>query len=306
MILYAIKKLLDAIPTLLILIVLTFFLLRLAPGGPFDTDRVWPPEIQENIERQYGLRDPMPVQFGNFLLNLARGRLVSFQYLDRPVLEIIGGALPASMLLGGLALGFAVLLGIPLGALAAWKRNTWVDSSTMFVAISGVSVPSYLVASVLILLFSLHLGWLPAALWDGPEHIILPALTLGVRPLAVIARLTRASMIEVMSSDYVRTAYSKGVGDFSIIFKHALRNSLIPVLTVLGPLAAYLVTGSFLVESVFEIPGLGKHFVQSIINRDYPLAMVVTILFGVILIAANLAVDLLYGWVDPRIRVDTE
>ena len=198
---------------------------------------------------------------------------------------------------------FGVLLGIPLGALAAWKRDSWIDSSAMFVAVSGVSLPSYLVASVLVLVFALWLGWLPPALWESPASLVLPLITLGFRPMAIIARLTRASMIESLAADYIRTAYGKGLPAFQVIFKHALKNSLIPVITVLGPLTANLVTGSFLVEMVFQIPGMGRHFVTAVLNRDYPLVMGVNLVYGVVLIASNLFVDIIYAWADPRIRL---
>jgi oligopeptide transport system permease protein len=305
MLLYALKRLLGAVPTLAILATLTFFLVRLAPGGPFDSERAFPPEIQANIERTYGLDQPVSIQFARWAKDVIKGDLhESFQYLGRPVTEIIGESLPPSLLLGSLALLFAIGLGIPLGCLAATRRGTFWDASSMFVAIAGISLPSYLVASVLILVFSLGLGWLPPALWEEPSSLVLPVITLGCRPLAIIARLTRASLIESLGSDYIRTAYGKGLPRTRVVYKHALKNSLIPVITTIGPLAANLVTGSFLVEIVFQIPGLGRHFVQAVLNRDYPLVMGVTLVYGVILILSNLAVDLLYGWADPRIRYD--
>lgn len=305
MILYLARRLIGAIPTLALLATLTFFLLRLAPGGPFDTDRVWPPEVQANIMAKYELDRPVYVQFAHWALDLAQGNLrESFQYIGRPVSEIITESLPVSTSLGLWSLGFAIFFGLPLGALAAWKRNSWLDHSAMFIAIAGVSLPSYLVASVLILVFALWLGWLPPALWEGPSSMILPIITLGSRPLAIIARLTRASMIEALQSDYIRTAYGKGLSDTIVIFKHALKNSAIPIITLIGPLAANLVTGSFLVEIVFQIPGIGKHFVQAVMNRDYPLVMGVTLVYGVVLILCNLAVDLAYAWADPRMRIE--
>lgn len=301
---FALKRALGAIPTLWLLATLTFFLLRLAPGGPFDTDRAWPPEIMANIERKYELDQPLHVQYARWLGDVVRGDFrESFQYIGRPVTEIIGQSLPTSFALGALALAFAVGLGIPLGALAAWKRGTWLDGSAVFLAIAGVSLPSYLVASVLILVFSFWLQWFPPALWDGPESWVLPTITLGARPLAIVARLTRASMLEALQSDYIRTAWGKGLPASRVIFKHALKNSLIPVVTLLGPIAAGLVTGSFLVEVVFQIPGIGRHFVQAVINRDYPLVMGVTMVYGVVLLASHLAVDVAYGIIDPRMRV---
>lgn len=301
---YMIRRLLGAIPTLFLLATLTFFTLRLAPGGPFDSDRAFPPEIQANIEKKYGLDQPVYIQYANWLKDVGRGDFhESFQYIGQPVTSIITDSLPTSMVLGFWSLVFAIVIGIPLGAIAAWKQNSWWDLSAMFLAVSGVSLPSYLVASFLILVFSLWLGWLPPALWEGPSSMILPVITLGLRPLAIIARLTRASMLEVLNADFIRTAYGKGLGDMSVIFKHALKNSLIPVLTTLGPLSANLVTGSFLVEIVFQIPGMGKHFVAAVINRDYPLVMGVTLVYGAILVISNLLVDLAYAWADPRIRL---
>jgi oligopeptide transport system permease protein len=304
MISFIARRILGAIPTLFFLAFLTFFLLRLAPGGPFDSERAWPPDVQANINHQYELDQPIPVQFAHWLRDVSHGNLrESFQYIGRPVSEIIAGSLPTSVCLGMLALVLALLIGIPLGCLAAAQQNTLWDSSAMFLAIAGVSLPSYLVASILILIFSLGLGWFPPALWDGPSSAVLPVITLGLRPMAIVARLVRASMLEALSSDYIRTAYSKGLSRSTVIFKHALKNSVIPVLTVMGPVAANLVTGSFLVEIVFQIPGLGKHFVQAMINRDYPLVMGVTLVYGVILIGANLVVDVIYGIADPRIRL---
>jgi oligopeptide transport system permease protein len=304
MLMFTLRRILGAVPTLLLLSTLTFFLLRLAPGGPFDSERAWPAEVQANIQHKYELDQPIYIQYVHWLRDVAQGDLrESFQYLGRPVADIISESLPTSMGLGGLSLLFAVSLGIPLGCIAAWRPRSWLDSSAVFLTVAGVSLPSYLVASVLILVFSLWLGWLPPALWEGPSSWILPVITLGSRPLAIVARLTRASMLESLQSDYIRTAYGKGLSHSRVLFKHALKNSLIPVITVLGPLAASLVTGSFLVEIVFQIPGLGKHFVQAVINRDYPLVMGVTLIYGMVLLTANIVVDLTYGLVDPRMRV---
>jgi oligopeptide transport system permease protein len=304
MLTYVFRRLLGAIPTLLLLATLTFFTLRLAPGGPFDSERAFPPEVQANINAKYGLDQPVYVQYVTWLKDVSRGDLRdSFEYIGEPVTEIIGEALPTSLVLGAWALLLAIAIGIPLGAIAGWKQNTKWDAGAMFLAISGVSLPSYLVASVLVLVFALWLGWLPPALWEGPSSMILPIVTLGFRPMAMVARLTRAQMIESMQSDYIRTAYGKGLPNRKVVFKHALKNSLIPVLTLLGPLAANLVTGSFLVEIVFQIPGLGKHFVTAVINRDYPLVMGVTLIYGAILILCNLLVDVIYAWADPRIRL---
>lgn len=305
MLTYSIRRVLEAIPTLLILLTLTFFLLRFAPGGPFDTDRALPPEVMANIEARYGLDQPLWVQYKDWVADAVQGDFrESFQYYGRPVSEIIGSSLPISVQLGLMSLVLCLAMGIPLGCVAAWKKNSIWDASSMFLAIAGVSLPSYLVASILILVFSLGLGWLPPALLDEPLSWVLPVVTLGLRPVAIVARMVRASMLEALASDYVRTALSKGASEIRVVFLHALRNSLIPVITVMGPIAANLVTGSFLVEMVFQIPGLGKHFVTAVINRDYPLVMGVTFCYGIVLIAGNILVDLTYAWADPRIRME--
>ncbi|MBL7715095.1 MAG: ABC transporter permease [Bdellovibrionales bacterium] len=303
MIPFILRRLSVAVPTLLVMTVAVFFLLRLAPGGPFDSERSFPPEIQRAIEEKYGLHEPVLMQYWRWISGALRGDLnESFQYLGQPVAELISSSLPTSFWLGLLSLAFSIVLGIPLGALAAWKRNTWWDTSAMFLAIAGVSLPSYLVASILVLIFSMGLGWFPPALWESWDAMVLPVITLGFRPMAMIARMTRASLLEALTSDYVRTAYAKGLESRVVVFKHAMKNSMVPVLTILGPISANLVTGSFLVEMVFQIPGMGKHFVSAVTNRDYPLVMGVTLVYGVILILSNLVVDLMYGLVDPRIR----
>jgi oligopeptide transport system permease protein len=303
---YSGKRLLAAIPTLLLLATIVFFLLRIAPGGPFDGDRVFPPEVKAAIDANYGLDQPLWKQYWiwirEIVLHFNFGE--SFHYVGRTVNEMIASSLPASLLLGGLALFLAVLIGVPLGVLAAWRQGTWMDSAAIFIAVSGVSLPSYLVASSLVMLFSLKLGWLPPALWEEPTSVVLPVITLALRPLAITARLVRSSVIETLAADYIRTAHAKGVGVRQVLFHHALRNSLIPVVTVMGPLAAGLVTGSFLVEMVFQVPGLGKHFVGAVLNRDYPMVMGVTLVYGVILIVANIIVDILCAILDPRIRLE--
>ena len=304
MLTYGLRRIASAVLTLALLATLVFFLLRLAPGGPFDEDRVWPPEIKANIERKYGLDQPVYRQYLSWVADLAHGEMRdSFQYIGRPVIEIIGEGLPVSMELGICALILSLAIGIPLGSLSAARRGSRVDTAGMFLAVAGVSLPSYLVASLLIFGFSLQLHWFPPALLDGPMSLILPALTLALRPLSMVVRLTRSAMLEALRADYVRTAIAKGVPGWRVVMKHALGNSLVPVLTLLGPLSAGLVTGSFVVELVFQLPGIGRHFVQAVLNRDYPLVMGVTLVYGALLLACNLAVDLLYAVVDPRIRV---
>lgn len=301
---YFVERLATSVLTLLLLATLTFFLIRIAPGGPFDSDKAWPPEIKANIDHRYGLDQPVTSQFLIWLKDAAHGDLrESFQYMGRPVSEMISQSLIPSLELGMGALAVGILIGVPLGCVGAWRRGTWIDTSAMFVAVAGISLPAYLIASLLILFFSLKLGWLPPALWEGWDSMILPIAALCLRPLAIVARLTRASMLEALASDYIRTARAKGLSNSVIIYKHALMNSLIPVLTVIGPLAAGLITGSFVIESVFQIPGMGRFFVEGVLNRDYPLVMGITLTYGAILIGSNLAVDFIYGWVDPRIRV---
>lgn len=290
--------------TLLALATLTFFLMRVVPGGPFDSDKALPPEIKANVEAKYKLDLPVWRQYTDYMLGLARLDFgPSYKYIGRSVNEIIGESLPVSVELGLYALAIAIVLGLPLGILSAYRQNSWVDMTSMFLAVSGVSAPSYLVGAVLIYVFSLQLDWLPPALWEDWRSAILPALTLGVRPAALIARLTRASLLESIRADYVRTARAKGLGESVVVLKHALKNSLIPVLTLLGPLTAYVITGSFVIEYIFAIPGMGKHFINAVTNRDYPLIMGVTMVYGFLLVFCNLLVDMLYAAVDPRIRV---
>ena len=243
--------------TLLFLTVATFFLLRLAPGGPFDGEKVWPAEIQANIEAKYGLNRPLYSQFFTWGNDLIHGDLrESFHYIGTPVREIISDALPPSLELGFFALVFSLSIGIVLGVLSAWKRGTFFDFSAMFIAIAGITLPAYLVGTLLVLLFSNYLGWLPPALWEDKQSMILPTITLALRPLAIIARMTRTTLLEVMHADYIRTAYSKGLSDSSVLFKHALKNSMNPIITMLGPITASLITGSYVVETIYQ--GLGN------------------------------------------------
>jgi len=307
MMLYLWNRLVQTLVTLSFLVVVTFFMMRLAPGGPFDGDKIWPAEIQANINAKYGLDKPVYVQFFGWVNDILHGDLrESFHYLGTPVKEIIQESMPASLELGGMALVISVVLGIALGVLAAWKRGTIIDFSSMFFAVSGINLPSYLVATLLVLYFSNHLGWLPPALWEDKKAMILPTITLALRPMAIIARMTRTTLLETLHADFIRTAYSKGLPEKVVIFKHALKNSMIPIVTLLGPIAASLITGSYVVETIFQIPGMGQYFITSVVDRDYPLVMGMTLTYGIILIACNLAVDLTYGLIDPRIRMDHE
>lgn len=290
--------------TLFVLATITFFLLRVVPGGPFDSDKALPPDIKANVEAKFGLDKPLWQQYTNYLSGMVRFDFgPSFKYIGRDVTDIILDTLPTSMELGIYSLILAMLIGFPLGILSAYKQNTWMDFSAMFLAVAGISLPSYFVGAILIYVFSLQLNWFPPALWDEWIHKVLPTITLGTRPAALVARLTRAALLESIRSDYVRTARAKGLSEQKVILKHALRNSLIPVITLLGPLAAYVLTGTFVIEYIFAIPGMGKYFIDAVTNRDYPLIMGVTMVFGFMLTTANLFVDVAYAIVDPRIRM---
>jgi oligopeptide transport system permease protein len=300
----ALQLLLSAVLTLLAIAFLTFILMKAVPGGPFDSDKALPPEVLASLNAKFHLNLPWYQQFYIYLrdifLHFDFGP--SIKYIGRSVTDIVRDSFPVSLELGTYAMIIAIVMGVGLGTLAAAFRGTWVDFSSMFVAICGVSLPSFLVAALAILVFSQYLGWLPAALWDGPEYRIMPSLVLGLRPAAIIARLTRSSVLEVLYLDYVRTARAKGLSEARVLFQHVLRNAFVPVITILGPMTAAVLTGSFVVEYVFSVPGLASHFIQAVTNRDYPLVMGVTLLYAVVLVAMNLITDLIYGFIDPRMR----
>ena len=282
---------------------LTFILLRLAPGGPFDSERKLPPEIIANLEAKYHLNEPVLEQYSRYLAGVARGDLgPSYKYLDRGVTEIIADTLPTSALLGALAVIFAVLVSFPLGLFAAYYRESVIDRFCLFLATLGISLPNFILGALLIWAVALQLGWLQAGRWDDWSSVILPMVTLGAAPAAYLSALLRSTLIETLGEDFVRTARAKGAREHSVIARHALRNSLIPILTVMGPLTAALLTGSFVVEYVFAIPGMGRFFITAVTDRDYPLIMGVTLVYTAILVGANFLVDVLYAYVDPRIR----
>jgi oligopeptide transport system permease protein len=304
MTLYVIRRILEAIFVVWVIASLTFVLLRTLPGGPFDSEKALPPEVMENLAKKYKLNEPLLTQYGDYMLSILQGDLgQSYKYINRGITSIIAESLPNSIQLGVYALIISYMIGIPMGILAGWKRGSWVDFSSMMVAMSGQSLPSFLIAPIFIMVFAKQLGWLEPALWEGPTHYIIPMVVLGIRPAAVIARLTRASVLEVIHSDYIRTARAKGLDQKTVLFKHVLRNSLIPVLSLSGPLAAAILTGSFVIEQIFAIPGIAKHLILSVTNRDYPLILGTTLLFSVILVVANLVTDLLIAIVDPRVKM---
>lgn len=290
---------------LLAVATITFFLLRTLPGGPFDTEKKLPPQIKKNIEAKYNLDEPIWKQYLVYLSNLARGDFgPSYKYIDRSVNEIIKETLPVSVELGLISLFIAIGAGVMIGVVSATRPGGVFDFVSVAAATALVSVPSFVTGAVLIYLFSVKLRWFPAALWGGPSHIVLPTLTLAAGPAAYIARLVRASMLDTSKALFIRTARAKGLSGFKIVTKHVLRNALIPVVTVLGPITAFLVTGSFVVEHIFAIPGIGRFFILAVSNRDYPLVMGITVVYTIILVFANLIVDVCYVILDPRIKFD--
>lgn len=303
---YIVRRLLGIIPTLLIIITISFFIVRIAPGGPFDGERALPEQVLKNIEAKYHLDEPVLVQYGRYLFDVIRGDLgPSFRYQDHDVNFYIFSSLPNSMLLGVIALTLAVVFGIGAGMLSAVKQNTWVDYLSMSIAVVGISVPLFVIGPVMQYIFAMRLQWLPTSGWIDSDYgwvtLILPALTLSFAYFANIARLTRASMLETLRSDYVRTAKAKGLRNSVILFKHVLKGAMLPVVSYLGPAFAGIITGSIVVEQIFRVPGLGKFFVQSSFNRDYTLIMGVVIVYSVILIIMNFVVDIVYSLLDPRI-----
>jgi oligopeptide transport system permease protein len=302
---YAARRILQAIPTFLLIVATAFFMMRAAPGGPFDEERTLPPEIEANLQAAYGLDQPVTVQFARYLGGLLRGDLgPSFRMKDFSVAELIGRGLPVTLGIGAAALLLAIGLGIPLGLVAGVRQNRWADHAVMSVALAGIAVPNFVVAPVLALVFGLYLGWLPVAGWEpgSLKHLVLPVITLALPLVAYLARLTRGSLLEVLQAPFIRTARAKGLAPGVIIRRHALKPTLLPVVSFLGPAAAALLTGSLVVEQVFGLPGVGRHFVQGAINRDYTLVMGMVVFYASLILLLNLVVDLLYGWLDPRIR----
>lgn len=304
MTLFVVRRIFEAALVLWVIATLTFVLLRVLPGGPFDSEKQLPPEVMENIARKYKLDQPLINQYFDYMFSVAQGDLgQSYKYVSRGITSIIAESLPNSIQLGVFALIISYMIGIPMGLIAAWKRGTALDFSAMMIAISGQSLPSFLVAPIFILVFAKWLGWFEPALWEGPTYYVIPMVVLGIRPAAVIARLTRASVLEVIHSDYIRTARAKGLDAKTVLFKHVLRNSMIPVLTLSGPLAAAILTGAFIIEQIFAVPGVAKHLIQSVTNRDYPLILGTTLLFSAMLVAANLITDILMAVIDPRVKM---
>lgn len=324
MFIYIIRRILWAIPVLFLIILVTFALARAVPGGPFDRagDRSLPESVRKNLEAKYDLDKPLAAQFAMYVGGVVRGDLgPSYAYKGRSVNGILAQTFPISAQLGILSLLLGMLIGLPAGIIAALRQNTWVDYTSSFLAILGMSLNNIVLAPILIYFFSVQLGWFPAARWgvnykelyfgfippmtaDFWMHAILPVVTIGTAVSASFARLGRASLLQTIREDYIRTAKSKGLSHSVTIMRHALKNSMIPVVTILGPLFAGIVTGSFVVERIFGIAGMGEFFVKGITNRDYPVILGTTLFYAVLLVMANILVDIAYAWLDPRIRYD--
>ncbi|MEC6796626.1 MULTISPECIES: oligopeptide ABC transporter permease OppB [Photobacterium] len=305
MIKFIAKRIFEAIPTLLVLITISFFLMRFAPGNPFTSDRPLPPEVLANIEAKYGLDKPVFEQYTTYLGNIVQGDFgPSFKYKDFTVNELVSKALPVSAKIGCFAFIFALVMGVSVGTLAALKQNTWLDYTIMSTAMAGVVMPSFILAPVLIYIFAINLQWLPAGGWqDGSlKFVILPMLGMALLYVATFARITRGSMIETLNSNFIRTARAKGLSYRHIILKHALRPALLPVVSYMGPAFVGIITGSVVIETIFGLPGIGKLFVNAAFNRDYSLVLGVTILIGSLTIIFNAIVDIVLAMIDPKIR----
>ncbi|MBT2678217.1 ABC transporter permease [Bacillus sp. ISL-35] len=301
---YLAKRILFMILTLFIIASITFFLMKIIPGTPFASAAKLPPAQLQIMKAKYGLDQPVPVQYAKYIGNLLQGDLgISFQFNNTPVTDLMIKRLGPSMQLGAQAMIVGTLLGIILGIFAALRQNTWVDYSATFIAVLGKAVPNFVFAGLLQYFVAVKLGWFPVLFWKGFEYTILPTIALSIFPIAISARFMRTEMIEVLGSDYILLAKAKGASYYEIAVKHALRNALIPLVTVLGPLAISLMTGSLVVEKIFAIPGLGEQFVKSITVNDYPVIMGTTILFAALFVVIILVVDILYGIIDPRIRL---
>lgn len=299
------RRLLVAIPTLAVVVALSFALTRAAPGGPFDEEQALPPEIRANLEAAYGLDQPAPVQFARYVAGLLRGDFgPSYKFRDFTVTELIAGGLPVSLAVGLAALALALAIGIPMGAWAALARGRFADRFVMALAVAGISVPVFVIAPFFALVFGIWLRWLPVAGWEPgrASDLLLPVATLALPVIAYVARLTRGSLLEVLRAPWIRAARARGLAPRAILLRHALPAALLPVVSYLGPAAAAVLAGSLVVETIFGLPGMGRHLVQGALNRDYTLVMGMVIVYAALMIALNLLADLAFAWLDPRIR----
>ena len=303
MISYVTRRLLWIIPVLFAVSVITFALMHAVPGGPWAREKQLPDAVEHRLNAQYGLDQPVYEQYARWAVGFVTGNLgPSYRYQDRTVNDIVSDGFWVTFQLGIMAFLLSVIVGIPLGIIAALGHNRWPDYLTTSVSIIGIATPSFILAIMLIIVFSVQLGWFPTGGWKGPETWVLPTIALAGFPIAVIARYTRASMLEVTRKDYIRTAHSKGIKDQAVVSRHMIRNALIPVVTILGPTLAFLVTGSFIIERVFSIPGMGQFYLNAISTRDYSLLMAMTMLYAFAVAFLNVVVDILYAYIDPRIR----
>jgi oligopeptide transport system permease protein len=298
-------RLLQTIPVIWVIITATFFMIRFVPGGPFTAERAVTPEVMRNLEAHYGLNKPLYRQYLDYCSNVLHGDLgPSFKYPTRTVNEIIADKLPVSIELGLWSLGVALVIGLPLGVIAAVRRNTWIDYACSSASMVGICIPTYVMGPLLILVFAIRFGMFNASGWYGPIDRVLPSVTLGLVYAAYIARLTRGGMLEVLSQDYIRTARAKGATETRVIMKHALRGGLTAVVSFLGPAIAGIVTGSFVIETVFQIPGIGREFVNSAFNRDYTLVLGTVVLYAGFLIGMNLVADIVQVWLNPKLKFE--
>ena len=301
---FLLRRLLLGIPVLVAVATLTFLIMHWVPGGPFDTEKILPPAIIANIEAKYHLDQPVGIQYLLYMKQLLQGDLgPSYKYIGRDVSDILRDTFPVSFTLGMCAVLVVLGMGLPAGIISAYWKNSLLDRSILLFAAMGISIPSFVLGAVSVWIFSHQWHLLPPALWEGPRYMILPAFALGAGFAGYIARLTRTTVLDVLSSDYIRTARAKGLTEFKILIKHVLINSIYPIVSVMGPLTAGLVTGSFVIEFVFSIPGMGRFFITAVTNRDYPLIMGVTLVYAVLIVVANIVVDIIYGWLDPRVSV---
>ena len=306
MISYLLKRVAVAVPTLLILIVISYVLMYAAPGGPFDTERALPPEVMANLQRKYGLDEPLAMQIWRYLVSIVTEFDFgpSFQYKDQTVNEIIAQGFPVTLTYGAWSFAVAVLVGVSLGIAAAVRHNSVLDYLAVGVSVGAQVLPNFVMAPVLTLVFTLWLGWLPGGGWQGGQwpYVVMPVIALSTSFMASIARITRSSMLEVLNANFIRTARAKGLPGRRIVFRHALKPAMLPVISYLGPAFVGMITGSVVIDVFFATGGIGQFFVNSALNRDYPVIMGVTILTGALIVSFNLLADLLYAWIDPRIR----
>lgn len=304
---YILKRLLQAIPTMLIIITISFFMMRLAPGGPFTGERSLPPEIEANLKKAYNLDKPLVEQYFDYIVNILQGDFgPSFKYTDFTVTELIATGFPVSLQLGILAILLALIVGITLGSIAAVKQNSKLDYLLMGGSMIGIAIPNFVLAPILTLIIGVHLQLLPVGGWnDGAwQNLILPVVSLALPQIAYVARLTRGSMVEVLGMQFIRTARAKGLSERKVVISHALKSALLPVVSYLGPATAAVITGSVVIEQIYGLPGLGRYFVQGALNRDYTLVMGTVVFYGLIIITFNLIVDMIYSYLDPQIRYD--